>query len=159
VTAQSPAELNAERDENIAENRRVHEFLRRQPTRVQQRFRGRTFSAIKRDPRFRALVRQASPSSPLAAGGLRSRENGASPRRRASSSSRTSGTDPGSDSEGEPPPSLAALVGRPLANFAALTADLSGAERLEKFLAQPPAVQTVSYVALREAIERRRGAQ
>ncbi len=154
VTAKSPAELDAERDGKVAENQRMDSLLKRQPGRIQKQFRGRTFAAIRRDPRFRMLARQASPAGMTMQ--QRSREDGATPpRRRAGSSSRTSGTDPGDDGDGEPS-RLAVLLGRPLANFVLLNADLGGPERLAKFMKQPGSVQSAAWAGLRDAIERRR---
>ncbi len=85
---------------------------------------------------------------------VRSRER-RSPAARRTSTSR----DDGPGSHGDPDPlSLAALVGRPLTNFHRPHEDLTGTERLHKFLAQPLAVQTVAYAALREAVEQRSAA-
>ncbi len=160
VTSKSLVELDAERDAKCAENRKINEFLTRQPKRVQRRFRGRRFAQIKGDPHFRVIL--AASTRGGATQSLRTGERRpvatSTKRRRAGSSSRTSSADPG-EPDGEPePPRLAELVGRPLANFVELHSHLTGPERLEKFGAQPLAVQTVSYVALREAIERRRAA-
>ncbi len=161
VTSKSPAELDAERDAKCAENRKINEFLTRQPKRVQRRFRGRRFAQIKGDPHFRVIL--AASTRGGATQSLRTGERRpvarSTKRRRAGSSSRTSSADPG-EPDGEPePPRLAVLLGRPLANFVALNADLSGSEQLAKFMAQPASVQTAAWAGLRDAIERRRGSE
>lgn len=80
--------------------------------------------------------------------------------RRSSATRAGPGDDDGPGSDGDPAPSrLAELIGAPLANHYETHRHLAGHERLAAFLAQPPAVQVVSYRALREAIERRRGAR
>ncbi len=131
--------------------RRVDRVLHGQPDAVREAFRGRGYNEIVRDTRFQALVAQAS-RPPLT---VRPRRSSTPRTRRSGSSSRTSGTDPGDDGDGNPP-RLAVLLGRPLANFVALNADVSGSEQLAKFIAQPARVQTAAWAGLRDAIEHRR---
>jgi len=98
--------------------------------------------------------REAHPCHEVTRPHVTPREPHFCPRARSSASRGKSRAGPGSDPDGEPPPSP-----RWIANFddlAAATADLSGPERLRFFEALPQIVQADLWSSLRRIIERER---